>query len=363
MSELIFSCDNIYWYGEFRSGTIIKSQNNVSFEKGTYKSKKLQGWICPGLVNAHCHLEFSHLGKCSQEIKGQGMAQFILWIQKIRNQSLENLEQSTENVLTNFQEEGTFFIADICNSLNTQKIKEKFTKIYFQNFWEVFGLNPEISKNKWLEIQKNAKKINALITLHAPYSCSLELIHKVNSYNTFLQSIHLAESKEELEYFQNHDRKLKNAFIDMGINPTFLVKKLPYSEAILSEKVQNYLLVHNVFLDEKKIPNNILKNCYFCICLTSNIFLHNQTVSLAFIKKLKNKICLGTDSLATNDQLSILKEMNYLRNLGIETNDIVNMSTIHGYQALKIPEHKLQAYHNVVWIYEKQDQFNTKVLW
>lgn len=360
---LKISGNQVYWKGEFQKGTLIKTRDFVQFHKDVLEGDYYNGWICPGLVNAHCHLELSHLKSLAVEVKGKGMAHFIRWIQKNRNQAQELQNESIIATLNDFQKEGTFIIGDICNSLITKDIKQKYVNFYFRNFWEVFGLNPEISEDKWQEILRNAQFMSANISLHAPYSCSKSLIEKVQGLHTTLQSIHIAESDEEIAYFNNQSLELYDTFMQMGVPSEFLKDKLPYPEAILSVKTQQYLLVHNVFLDFFKISKEILEKCYFCICPTSNLFLHKKTVSVDFIQRWKTKICLGTDSYASNHQLSVLNEMNYLKKLNIDNQSIVLMATFNAYKALLIPDDWLNAYHHVVHIYEDNQRFKSQILW
>ncbi len=359
---LKISGNKIYWNKKFQKGTLIKTENAAEFIPEILEGEFYEGLICPGLVNAHCHLELSHLKNVAHQVKGKGMAFFITWVQKMRNHSLDIQEEAIQDTLESFQKEGTFFIGDICNSLVTQKIKKEYQTIYFRNFWEVFGLNPEISEEKWQQIQEDAQKLQAFISLHAPYSCSKNLIEKVHNLLPKLQSIHMAESQEELEYFRENSSKLWNTFKIMGIPSAFLEHKLPFSEAILSKKTRQYLLVHNVFLDTTKISEEILEHCYFCICPTSNMFLHNQTISEDFLHSWKHKICLGTDSYASNDELSVLKEMNYWKKLDNDAENIVLMATHNGYNALLIPDDVLHSYLNIVHIYEDKNFFQTQVL-
>lgn len=355
--------NNIFWNRKFQKGTLIKEHYEVNFIPNIMEGDFYPGWICPGLVNAHCHLELSHLKKTAFEVKGKGMAFFICWIQKNRNEFLDIQIAAIQETLNEFQKEGIFFVGDICNTLITKEIKKKYQKIYFRNFWEVFGLNPEIKEEKWTNIQQNAKELDAFITLHSPYSCSRNLIEKVHSTYPVLQSIHIAESQEEIDYFHGTSLKFYEAFFEIGIPSKFLKDKLPYPEAILSNQTQQYLLVHNVFLNTNKIPQNILDSCYFCICPTSNLFLHKKTVSDEFIYAFKHKICLGTDSYASNYQLSILDEMNYLKKLKLTSNEIVLMATLNGYKALLISDFILNEYHQIVHIYEVNEKFRTQILW
>ena len=73
-----------------------------------------EGILCPGFVNAHCHLELSHL-KGNAE-KGKGFLEFSKTIRKeitiqtlIKQQAIEKAEQE---MISN----GIVAVGDICNT-------------------------------------------------------------------------------------------------------------------------------------------------------------------------------------------------------------------------------------------------------
>jgi len=73
------------------------------------------------------------------------------------------------------------------------------------------------------------------------------------------------------------------------------------------------ILVHNTFtekadLDELKKKRS-LENTWFTLCPNSNLYIENQLPPISLFQKEDLNICLGTDSLASNHQLSILTEM------------------------------------------------------
>ena len=71
------------------------------------------------------------------------------------------------------------------------------------------------------------------------------------------------------------------------------------------------LLVHNVAIDEESIDYALewLKSPYFAVCPLSNIFIHNQLPPLELMRRKGLKITVGTDSLSSNDLLSMVAEM------------------------------------------------------
>ena len=74
---------------------------------------------------------------------------------------------------------------------------------------------------------------------------------------------------------------------------------------------QHILLVHNVCLGQEDIDaaGKVMKNVYWAICPLSNIFIHNALPPISLMRKNGLAIALGTDSLSSNDDLDMVKEM------------------------------------------------------
>jgi cytosine/adenosine deaminase-related metal-dependent hydrolase len=85
------------------------------------------------------------------------------------------------------------------------------------------------------------------------------------------------------------------------------VKQAPYSEHIL--------LVHNVCLKQSDIDalKKVMKNPFFAICPLSNLFIHNALPPVDLMRENRLDIALGTDSLSSNDDLDMMKELLCLR--------------------------------------------------
>ena len=81
------------------------------------------------------------------------------------------------------------------------------------------------------------------------------------------------------------------------------VKQGPYDEHIL--------LVHNVCLKKSDIDalKKVMKNPFFAICPLSNIFIHNALPPIDLMRENGLDIALGTDSLSSNDDLDMMKEL------------------------------------------------------
>ena len=84
-------------------------------------------------------------------------------------------------------------------------------------------------------------------------------------------------------------------------------KEAPYDEHIL--------LVHNVCLKQDDIDaaKKVMKNVYWAVCPLSNIFIHNALPPIELMRVNNLAIAVGTDSLSSNDDLSMVKEMACLK--------------------------------------------------
>ena len=53
----------------------------------------------------------------------------------------------------------------------------------------------------------------------------------------------------------------------------------------------------------------VMKNPFFAICPLSNIFIHNALPPIALMRENGLDIAVGTDSLSSNDDLDMMKEL------------------------------------------------------
>jgi cytosine/adenosine deaminase-related metal-dependent hydrolase len=94
------------------------------------------GILVPGFVNAHCHLELSHLKSDIGE--GLGLKHFVKQVQKIRNKPPEIIERSIDTALRYMWSRGINGLADVVNSSVGLEQKKK-SQIQIYNFIELFN--------------------------------------------------------------------------------------------------------------------------------------------------------------------------------------------------------------------------------
>lgn len=311
-----------------------------NLEVPSEKIEHFEGLLCPGFINTHCHLELSHLkGKVKEKTKLNG---FIRELQSIRNAEKETIETAILTADSEMQKAGIVAVGDISNDAVTYQCKQD-SSIYYHSFIELFAFNPAMAKKTFengmaLKKQAETKNIAASIVPHAPYSVSDLLFQKIaTAKNNRILSIHNQETAAENELFQKGEGKMmemllkfgnqKDDFKASGKNslPTYL-SKLPAEKPLL--------LVHNTYSEKEDIAfaEKLHQNLYWCLCPNANLYIENRLPNIPGFINADVKITLGTDSLASNHQLSILEEMKTIQRVfpEISTAQLINWGTKNG---------------------------------
>ena len=281
------------------------------------------GAIVPGFVNAHCHVELSHLHKKFR--KGTGMAGFIDQINELRDWAGREAKiKLVREWMDKMWEDGVSAMADISNDDSSFEVK-KDHKMYTRTFLEVFGSEPHMCEGVMQDVTKLSEiadeaGIDAAPTPHSCYTMSPQLLSAsaAAGLEKGYLSYHSQESQEEedlLRYGSGamYDNRKRSG---MSTPPVTGESSLKYfldrlAEAAPAPYAQHILLVHNVCLEQEDIDaaGKVMKNLYWAICPLSNIFIHNALPPIPLMRKNGLAIALGTDSLSSNDDLDMVKEM------------------------------------------------------
>ncbi|HVA99572.1 MAG TPA: amidohydrolase family protein [Bacteroidia bacterium] len=278
------------------------------------------GIICPGFVNTHCHLELSHLENKLPEHTGLDV--FIRQIESQRKAEEEEISEAIKNAENEMLENGIVAVGDISNG--EKSFSQKAQKnIFYHTFIEVFGFHPDRAESAFsrgldlMEKYKNQVSNHASITPHAPYSASDLLLKKIfldAEKNNSIQTIHNQECADENLFFEKKEGKILERLPLFGIDTDFwnaagknsLRSTLPK----ISQK-NNFLLVHNTFTSREDInwANTYHPYLYWCFSPNANLYIENKLPDFENFISENARITIGTDSLASNHQLSILEEL------------------------------------------------------
>ena len=313
--------------------------------------EELEGILTPGFINCHCHLELSHLKNLMPT--HTGLVDFLITVIKTRSAKKEEIIDNIIAAEKELFDNGVVVVADICNTDDAVPVKTK-SELYWHNLIEVINLHDEnlqkqinhfklvLDQHKILD----AAKATTTLIPHAPYSVSAETFKALNraTHNSVI-SIHNQESSGENELFKNGKGDFLRLFTALGearspfaiTGKTSLQTWLPYFT-----NGQTILLVHNTYIQEEDI---VFAKTYaetygikivYCLCPNANLYIENTLPPIDLLLKHNCKIVIGTDSYASNWQLSIAAELKTLSQHfpQISLEEILKWATSNGAEAL-----------------------------
>lgn len=361
MSFLKFQATQIF------TGTALLNGSNVLIcsDKGVVEEivpcsdagddiQTFTGTLTPGFINCHCHLELSHMKAVIP--RNTGLVNFVLSVVKHRLVEDETIQRAITQAEYEMMGNGVVAVGDICNTRHTimQKLKRN---LYYHNFIEAAGWAPTVA-NERLEFCKHLHS-NFLTTApssivpHAPYSVSNQLWQLlIPHFKDSIISIHNQESKQENELFIQRTgdflrmyelmRLPTNSFVASGISSI-----QSYFQHMADAK--NIILVHNTatasddvqFVFKQRQQDTV----FFCICINANLYINQTVPPIDMLIDNKAQLVIGTDSLASNDSLSIWDEVKTIIRHFPTVNicDALQWATLNGAKALDM-QHTLGSF-------------------
>lgn len=303
----------------------------------------LRGLLMPGMVNAHCHLELSHLkGKIPKHL---GLVNFLSAIMKERRTDLdEEMKSCMIHAEKDMLNNGIVAVGDICNTGHTIELK-KSCRLHYHTFVELIGLNPDKASlivENGLQLRKQFE--SASLALHAPYSITPELIRLTDENNrSAVLSIHHQESVEEIKLFA-HEHSGFTSFLGKITGHPY---SYPFSQHHSTEATvlslhhsDPILLVHNTFSKDKdlQILKGLEKEIYLCACPGANLYIENALPDIPLWLEKGLPVVIGTDSLASNDALCLLTEILILHRYfpEVDLKAWLHAATLQGARALSL---------------------------
>lgn len=355
MKKSIFSADRILspdgkWIEDQvivtdESGTILDIADRNQFESSEINHRP--GALVPGFVNAHCHLELSHMKGMIPT--GTGLVPFIKTVVSQREAGPEVIRAAIAEANREMEESGIVAVGDISNV--TDSFQEKTgSPLRYYTFIEVFDF---MQKQLTQESFRKAEEIFQALELaagdgkaivpHAPYSVSPDLFQQIMKHAQVgdRMSIHNQELVDEDRMFQTGKSSLIDFFESAGFDMSPFVAtgetSLRYALSKLKKSTPT-LFVHNTQTQPADIAfaEQALDEVYWVSCPNANLYIENQLPNYdAFIEQ-DAVLALGTDSLASNWQLSILEEIKTLRRYksGLPSLQLLSWATRNGAKAL-----------------------------
>ena len=310
--------------------------------------------IMPGLVNAHTHLELTHFPawKLRKDLDYLPK-RYVEWIQQVVKikRALEpgDLEHSVREGMRLCLESGTIAVGDILSDFSLLPLYRD-TPLTGRLFLEAIGHDPvqcELLVSRIEEtLQGQEGAILPGISPHTPYTVSGSLFKMLQSLAKRLavpKAVHLSETADEAAFM--HDTT--GAIADLMYPMAHWEQYLPHPMRTTSTRYLNdlgvldrtTLAVHAVHVTPNDVAILKERGVSVVLCPRSNDRLFVGTAPHRLLKEAGLPLALGTDSLASNDTLSLWDEIRFLQQIApgvFSAEELLTMATLGGARALQI---------------------------
>jgi len=329
-------------------GRIQEISSNVQSDPGPEVLDLSDCLILPGFVNAHCHLALSCLrGKLEPKPK------FTEWIRDLRlvnstiphAERLQEMHRGAEELLRS----GVTHLADYLGSVD---LLDEFKPLVFRQilFLETLGFksseSTKIAEELRVILEKNTLQENSRLQLavsaHAPYSVSpglFQSLQKLSKQFGLRFSSHVAEFAEEVRFLQEGGGEMQTFLEERGVaDPTWKPPgKSPVQYLESLEVLDSMTAVHLNYIDGEELDLLVSRNVGAVFCPQSTTWF-GRTRYMPVREMLDKGIAigLGTDSLASNDNLNFLNELKAAEKMcpNVKRQEILHMATAGGADAL-----------------------------
>ncbi len=308
--------------------------------------------LLPGLVNAHCHLDYTDMAGLLPPPKT-----FTDWIHLMISAKAQwgyaEYARSWRNGARMLLQTGSTTVADI--EVVPDLLPEIWdaTPLRVFSFLEMTGIRAR--RGPRAVLREAVEKIESLshprcraaLSPHAPYSTLPELLRlsaREARERRLRITTHVAESAQEFEMFV-HASGAMHAWLkrnerelgDCGLGSP--VEHLARNGMLGA----NLLAVHANYLGPKDAALLAGKEVSVVHCPRSHFYFKHRPFPLGKLLKAKVNVCLGTDSLATvyktrreAPELNLFEEMRVLaaEHPGLSPKAILQMATVNGAKAL-----------------------------
>ena len=306
------------------------------------------GVVVPGFVNAHSHIELSCM---KDKIPfGSHLTEMGGIIQASRGQmTSQTIRQAAVDAIHEAEQYGTFFFCDICNSTEFIRFLRDLPAFNGNRYLELLGFSSPS------DLQRIAKARELLDidstfypTVHSVYGSSPLQMHFVREKARHTSvSIHLLESPDEIDF--QYDRGEIVAFLKrLGQHVKHQEMQgrsaVDYLHSVGMLSFKKLLLIHLSAARTEDIDrlSDYVPHAAWVICHRSNKHLGIDRANWETLRHSPLKMLIGTDSLATNSDLSVLHDLRAILDEGkYSERDLLRAATWDAYEYLEIKSNRI----------------------
>lgn len=309
--------------------------------------------ILPGLVNAHTHLELSWMR--GRVPPGDAMPAWAARLIHERQIGHAIQERSTAGVdyrkaaavaaIDQARASGTTLVGDVTNTLEACEPLAA-SDLSAAVFFELLGFrtpDPDAlvnSASQRLASLPRYDRVRATIVPHAPYSVSPDLFRAIATTAAGRPlSVHLGESSEEMRFLRDGTGPWRDLLEQIGAwspewvppacDPVDYLQRL----GLLNDRL---IAVHGVQFEDDELRRLAACGATVVACPRSNQWTGAGVPPIRRFYASGVRVAIGTDSLASVQDLNLFTEMAELRRLApdVSARQILRSATVDGASAL-----------------------------
>ncbi len=335
---------------------LIAATGTLAELKSRYSAAVIEHHDCailPGFVNAHTHLELTHFPswrlRTHVDYNPRRFSDWVIQLIKItRGLHEDDFRASLGEGVRKCIESGTTVVGDIISRYDLLASYE-VPPVRGRLFFEALGHEPSRFQER-LEQALSAIKgmsgehLMSGLSPHAPYTvgeANLPVIRDAALSRNLPLAIHLSESQAESAFIFDTSGPLATELYPFVGWERYLMPPRHCSSTGLLDRhgllTPATLAVHCVHINLADAQILKQRGVTVCLCPRSNDRLDVGRAPLALFRKLAIPLALGTDSLASNDSLSLWDEMRFALNQFsdvLSPADVFRMATSGGAAAL-----------------------------
>jgi cytosine/adenosine deaminase-related metal-dependent hydrolase len=308
--------------------------------------------IMPGLINAHTHLELSWLrGRVPPASRFTDWVKTLFAMRGRPDGALSATQMAPiHEAIAEARASGTIAVGDISNSLAAVGPMRE-ASLDGVVFHELLGFKERdgalIDSTRDMRSRASAAGARLSLAPHAPYSTSLELFKAirtaVDGSACPIMSVHLGESAEEVEFLAAGSGPWRGVLETIGAwrddwripacDPVAYLDR----HGVIDEKT---LVIHGVQFDDRALSRLATIGATLVTCPRSNQWVGVGYPPIERFYHSGVKLAIGTDSLASVEDLNLFSEMKTMRWLApkVPAAKILESATLTGARALGLED-------------------------
>jgi cytosine/adenosine deaminase-related metal-dependent hydrolase len=294
--------------------------------------------LLPGLINAHCHLDYNCLrGKISRQ------KSFTDWIRAINAAKAKlSPDDYLESINNGFAEAKRFGTTTIANLTAFPELVSRIqSPIRTWWFAELIDVRDPSRAKKIVDlaVENLRSQEHWGLAPHAPFTASGDLYARTLQLAPLLTT-HLAESREEMSMFREANGPLYDFLKGIGRDMHDCGEASPVESFLRAIAVNRpCLFVHLNELAEGDLDllRKDVGEASIVHCPRSHRYFGHSPFQFEKLRAFGFNVCLGTDSLASNDDLSLFAEMRAFQKEfpNVSPREIFKMVTVKPARALQ----------------------------